>query len=147
MASWASGDGAEIVVWGSSTGWLVFYAALGLGARSRGVELLEPLHTVARAQALKHASVLRGRAHLECGDCLRSDASRAAAVVLASQCWDDELCARVAVKLAAELPVGAAVVDYRREALAARQEFALVHVARLPVSWNASQPLYCFVRQ
>ena len=115
-------------MWGSSTGWLVFYAALGLGACSRGVELLEPLHTVARAQALEHASVLRGRAHLECGDCLRSDASRAAAVVLASQCWDDELCARVAVKLAAELPVGAAVVDYRREALAARQEFALVHV-------------------
>ena len=43
-AQGAGGGDAEgreaFVVWGSSLGWLVFYAALTYGVRSRGVELL-----------------------------------------------------------------------------------------------------------
>ena len=34
-------------MWGSSLGWLVFYAALTYGVRSRGVELLEVLSFLA----------------------------------------------------------------------------------------------------
>ena len=41
------GVGGAVVVWGSSLGWLVFYAALTYGVRSRGVELLEVLSLLA----------------------------------------------------------------------------------------------------
>ena len=143
----AEDRGAEIVVWGSSVGWMVFYAALGLGCRARGVELLPALDAVARGVALREAHALAGRATLECGDLMRSDVSRASAVVLASQCWDEPLVAAAAAKLAVELPVDAAVVDYRCEAMLATGAFELVHEARLSVSWNDSQGLYVFVKR
>ncbi|KAK9821063.1 hypothetical protein WJX74_007625 [Apatococcus lobatus] len=37
----------ELMVWGSSVGWLVFYSALSLGLTSSGYEILEPLHNAA----------------------------------------------------------------------------------------------------
>jgi hypothetical protein len=49
----SNGDGGRFLVWGSSSGWLVFYAALAFGwqGRCRGVELLPCLVAEARRVA------------------------------------------------------------------------------------------------
>lgn len=63
--------------------------------------------------------------------------------MLTSQCWDDDLIARVHAKLANELPQGALVVDYRGSLVEAHPDsFEVTEKVVTPVSWNPQQPFY-----
>ncbi|PNH09640.1 hypothetical protein TSOC_003722 [Tetrabaena socialis] len=112
--------GREYVVWGSSCGWLVLYGALTYGWRSRGVELLSCLHRCAEGAAEAQAGALAGTAgvRLVCCDLLHDTVRGAGLVLLADQCWDAQLAAAAAAKLARELPAGALCVSYTGDALA-----------------------------
>ena len=79
-----TGEGA-VVVWGSSLGWLVFYAALTYGVKSRGVELLEDLCAVS-SEVGRELGVVGAACH--CGDMLLDSVADARLLFLASQCWD-----------------------------------------------------------
>ncbi|GIL84777.1 hypothetical protein Vretimale_14441 [Volvox reticuliferus] len=104
----------EYVVWGSSCGWLVLYGVLTYGWRSRGVELLSCLHSCAERVVKEQEAALAGTkgVRFTCGDLLEDDISTAGLVVLADQCWDEELAAAAGDKLARELPTGALCVSY-----------------------------------
>ncbi|KAJ1623293.1 hypothetical protein T492DRAFT_883759 [Pavlovales sp. CCMP2436] len=111
-------DSSHAFVAGSSLGWFCFYLALGSDVPAIGYELLPALH----AHALRTTDALSERARalgcvlklpeLCCADILDADFSKVHLAVLASQCWDDDLRARVAAKLCAECPRGAVVIDY-----------------------------------
>ncbi|GIL68795.1 hypothetical protein Vafri_22030 [Volvox africanus] len=107
-------EGREYVVWGSSCGWLVLYGALTYGWRSRGVELLSCLHGCAERVVTEQGAALTGvkGVRFTCGDLLQDDVSNAGLVVLADQCWDEQLAAAASAKLARELPAGALCVSY-----------------------------------
>ena len=112
------------MVFGSSTGWLVFYAALVFGARSVGYELLEGRVATANETARecvfpsereseKNTSSVSDLFAFSCSDALFAPlGENAKVVVLTSQCWDEALKTRVASRLASHLTVGALVVDY-----------------------------------
>lgn len=142
---------ARCVVFGSSTGWLVFYAALAYGARCVGYELLEGRVATARETARFVFSSDKKVKRLFAFSC--ADASvaplgeTAKVVVLTSQCWDEALKTRVATRLASHLTVGALVVDYgdrlRREPAFGEP----VAVVEAPTSWNEKQKFYVFQKK
>ena len=145
------------MVFGSSTGWLVFYAALAHGVRSVGYELLEGRVATARATA-RTAFSFSSKARRACSwvgllAFSSSDATLAPlgvgakVVVLTSQCWDESLKTRVAERLASELKPGALVVDYG-ERLAREPAFGEpIAVVEAPTSWNAKQRFYVFQKR
>ena len=149
------------VVFGSSTGWLVFYAALAHGARSVGYELLEG--RVATARATARTVLKTGSEDVD----EKEEASRAESlfafssadatlaplgdgakvVVLTSQCWDESLKTRVAERLTRGLPLGALAVDYG-DRLAREPAFGEpVAVVEAPTSWNRKQKFYVFQKK
>ena len=148
---------SRCVVFGSSTGWLVFYAALAHGVRSVGYELLEGRVATARATA-RTAFSFSSKARRACSwvgllAFSSSDATLAPlgvgakVVVLTSQCWDESLKTRVAERLASELKPGALVVDYG-ERLAREPAFGEpIAVVEAPTSWNAKQRFYVFQKR
>ena len=141
-------DDLKYVVFGSSAGWLVFYAATTFrGARCEGFEILETLHATA-------SHVLEGAEKKACkkfnvnfcnADMLSSSLCDVGIIVLTSMCWDDAVYDAVLEKLAEELRAGAFVIDYRGN-LAQKDKFALVSKdsLRAPVSWNPGQRFYVF---
>ncbi|GBG92057.1 hypothetical protein CBR_g54312 [Chara braunii] len=132
-------DDKEYIVWGSSLGWLAFYGNLTYGLRTAGYELLESRVRIAKALTNKHK--MRGIEFLTL-DLLESDLSKAAIVMLTSQCWDDSLHRQAAEKLRRELPVGAMVIDYKRT-LGEIGTFAEPLLeCHLPVSWKAHQSFF-----
>lgn len=149
------GDGGYVVM-GSSIGWLVFFGALALGIPSVGFELLPSLVAAAERTKTDVAAAVGGasggvsRARFVCGDMMRAPVGKAAVVMLASQCWDERLFRATAEKLAAELPTGAAVVDYGRKLgeAAGGTAFGAAPAAavRAPVSWNRQQTFYVWVK-
>ena len=100
----------RFVVLGSSLGWLVFYGACVFGLPSEGVEILPLLCRTATETAA--AAGLGDCVRFENADMLTHDLRGADIVMLASQCWDDELRRQLAGKLLNELAVGAIVLDY-----------------------------------
>ncbi|WIA16583.1 hypothetical protein OEZ85_013251 [Tetradesmus obliquus] len=98
------------MVWGASIGWLALYAALTHSSWSVvGIELLPVLVQV--AQHMAQAAGLTG-VSFDCGDLLASDLSNVGVLLLTEQCWDDQLIAKAAAKVQAELPAGSVVIDY-----------------------------------
>ena len=142
---------ARCVVFGSSTGWLVFYAALAYGARCVGYELLEGRVATARETARFVFSSDKKVFTLFAFSC--ADASvaplgeTAKVVVLTSQCWDEALKTRGPTRRATHLTVGALVMDYgdrlRREPAFGEP----VAVVEAPTSWNEKQKFYVFQKK
>ncbi|KAG7386760.1 hypothetical protein PHYPSEUDO_015268 [Phytophthora pseudosyringae] len=136
---------AALAVFGSSSGSLVFFAALALGLRSVGVEILPFLHDVAE-QTRRELRLPTDKCRFACADMLTVSVKETSILLLTSQCWDDELFLQLQHKLAAELQPGTLVVDYKN-ALQNSPHFRLLQ--ELPhqhVSWNSSQSLFIFER-
>lgn len=135
----------QCTVFGSSTGSLVFYAALALGVDCVGVEILPFLSDVATQLRDEVVPVTaRSRCAFMCSDMLQTPLTTTNLLVLTSQCWDNDLHDRVVCKLERELPGGAVVVDYK-DSLGRSPSFQLVErLDGLPVSWTRKQPLYVF---
>ena len=135
------------VVWGSSVGWLAFYAAIGLGVPTRGYELLRCHVATAREVA---SNLLRGRYDSVLGftrgdmltECEITNNTRV--VTLTSQCWDAAVHDAAAKRLAAELAPGALVVDYN-DRLGREAAFGdAIGVVETPTSWNRRQRMHVF---
>ncbi len=139
-------------VWGSSSGWLVFYAALGCKVAGVGYELLRchvdfangvvmsMLNALAKPPVFIHGDVL------EMADC---DVMQFPPVVwLTSQCWDPSLKTAVAEKLTRQCEAGALVVDYGEGVgLDDRAEaWERVGTTTAPVSWNPAQTFHVYRR-
>ncbi len=156
-------------VWGSSSGWLVLYAALGLGVRAVGYELLEchvdTARRVARDRlqtrddedrlsaagenATETPSRAAAAARFERGDFLTLEGSvgpETRVVWLTSQCWDRGVLDGAARRLRLGLASGAIVVDYGDRLARGAEAEAFERVARVeaPVSWNANQTFHVF---
>ena len=156
-------------VWGSSSGWLVLYAALGLGVRAVGYELLECHVDTARRVARECLQTrddedrlsaagekttetpLRAAAaaRFERGDFLTLEGSvgpETRVVWLTSQCWDRGVLDGAARRLRLGLASGAIVVDYGDRLARGAEAEAFERVARVeaPVSWNANQTFHVF---
>jgi len=150
---------ARVVVFGSSTGWLVFYAALVFGARSVGYELLEGRVATANETARecvfsserkseKNTSSVSDLFAFSCSDALFAPlGENAKVVVLTSQCWDEALKTRVASRLASHLTVGALVVDYGDSLKRERAFGEPVAVVEAPTSWNEKQKFHVFQKK
>jgi hypothetical protein len=147
-------------VWGSSSGWLVLYAALGLGVRAVGYELLECHVDTARRVAreclgarddedrLSGAGEMDGAAageetetpsraaaaRFERGDFLTLEGSvgpETRVVWLTSQCWDRGVLDGAARRLRLGLASGAIVVDYGDRLARGAEAEAFERVARV----------------
>ena len=150
---------ARVVVFGSSTGWLVFYASLVFGARSVGYELLEGRVATANETARecvfpseresgKNTASVSDLFAFSCSDALFAPlGENAKVVVLTSQCWDEALKTRVASRLASHLTVGALVVDYGDSLKRERAFGEPVAVVEAPTSWNEKQKFYVFQKK
>jgi hypothetical protein len=103
-----------------------------------------------------------------CADLLTSDLRGVGVLVMTNQCWDAALGAAAAAKIAAELPGGAVVVEYRgrlgmavaraqarsgpsceplgqpAQAAGATVSLELLAATKGPVSWNEQQALYAW---
>ncbi|ETP32218.1 hypothetical protein F442_18990 [Phytophthora nicotianae P10297] len=136
---------ATLTVFGSSSGSLVFFAALALGLRSAGVEILEFLHDLAE-QTRKDLQIPKTKCCFKCADMLTVSVQETSILLLTSQCWDATLYQQVQHKLEAELQPGTLVIDYK-DTLQSSTHFQLLH--QLPhqrVSWNSSQSFFIFQR-
>ena len=133
-------------VWGSSSGWLVFYAALGLGVPSVGYEILK-CHVDAARRVAAANDVSEDLASFARGDATEAPLDGVRVVVLTSQCWDEALKTRVARRLAEDLAPGALAVDYGAR-LAQEAAFGEpIATVTAPSSWNAQQKFYVFRRR
>ncbi|GLD93605.1 hypothetical protein PINS_up002197 [Pythium insidiosum] len=123
------------VIFGSSTGSLVFFTTKLLGLPTTGVEIVPFLHHVASELGKTHG--LDQCQFLNC-DMLSTQLGDTRVVVLTSLCWDEGLYAAVQEQLARQLSPGALVIDYRDGLLrGSAPQFALVHQLQgLPVSWH-----------
>lgn len=138
----------DYVVFGSSLGWLVFYGALTLRARThRGFEILQTLHDQAcRVRMIVNEEPsISSTIEFHHADMLTASLENVGLIVLTSLCWDEEVYEETTRKLATELPQGAFVIDYR-DGLLKSAAFNLAHsdMIRLPVSWNPEQRFYVF---
>ena len=123
--------------------------------RSEGVEILPLLCRTATETAA--AAGLGDSVRFENADMLTHDLRGADIVLLASQCWDDELRRQLAGKLLNEHAVGAIVLDYsdylggvvgRARRLWPHEGgncFRQVDVVTAPVSWDAAHRFYVYV--
>ena len=139
-------ENLDYVVFGSSLGWLVFYGALTLRARShKGFEILQTLHDQAcRVKAtVDEEPSISSAMEFHLVDMLTASLENVGLIVLTSLCWDEDLYDVTTRKLASELPRGAFVIDYR-DGLLKSDAFHPAHsdVIRLPVSWNPEQRFY-----
>ncbi|KAF1328637.1 Autophagy-related protein, partial [Globisporangium splendens] len=133
----------SFTVFGSSTGSLVFYAALILGVESVGIEILPFLCQVADS-IQSETQIPTAYCRFICEDLLQSSLSQTKILMLTSQCWDPELHDRVVNKLERELPVGSIVIDYK-DTLCKSRYFQLVdQLHERQVSWNPHQSFFVF---
>ncbi len=155
-------DAREFVVFGSSCGWLVFYAALTFGVKSKGYEILRSL--VDTSERLLQAEIEGQRLpggrfvhsmvppiEFVCEDMLAAPLHNAQIIMLCSQCWDNWLIELVHKKILGELSPGALIVDYNDRLgknMDAHGKIEEVVSMELAVSWNPSQTFYVYrVRQ
>lgn len=147
----SSGKGqGEYVVFGSSSGWMVLYAAIAFGIKSRGIELMQHLDKTAnvvleelRREALPSLTL---DVVFERGDMLEADIANVRILLLASQCWDGDLKERVRSKVEAELGRGAVVIDYSDTIFGQSTAMRLAGQADGRVSWNENQHFFVYER-
>lgn len=143
-------EGYSYVVWGSSCGWLVFYASATFRINSVGYEILQTLHnTATRALdelSLAERSIMDVKFYNK--DMLASSLDSAGIVLLTSCCWDNVVHEAAAHRLACDLPSGAIVIDYG-DRLSDYDEFgkAPVHTDVCPTSWNPKQKFYVYQKR
>ncbi|KDO34803.1 hypothetical protein SPRG_00864 [Saprolegnia parasitica CBS 223.65] len=125
-------------VFGSSTGSLALYTALLADVPVRGVEILPFL--VEQAQEL---AVGVPRVTFEACDMLTASLGHTRFLVLASQCWDGALWAKLERKLV-EL-TSCIVLDYT-DRLSRSNGFNLVGTAVGDVSWHTGHTFYIYER-
>ena len=107
------GSGNRWAVLGSSSGWLVFYAALYNGAEeTHGWEVLPSLHKHAEALSNHLLAEHRNRTVFHLENALSADLSTFNVVVLAGQCWDEWLLDRMYAKITDECASGTVIIDY-----------------------------------
>ena len=141
-----AGKSPGYAVWGSSSGWLVFYAALSLGVPSVGYEILK-CHVDAARRVAAANDVSEDLASFALGDATEAPLDGVRVVVLTSQCWDEALKTRVARRLAEDLAPGALAVDYGAR-LAGEAAFGEpIATVTAPSSWNAQQKFFVFRRR
>ncbi|KAG7402039.1 hypothetical protein PHYBOEH_007253 [Phytophthora boehmeriae] len=135
-----------LTVFGSSTGSLVFFAALALGLSCVGVEILPFLHSEAECTRTE-LEIPEDKCRFVCADMLTVSLQQTSILLLTSQCWDSALYQKVQCKLETELRSGAIVIDYK-DALKHSSSFHLMQqVPQQRVSWTDSQSLYIFERR
>ena len=112
-SSLMSDSGKTWAILGSSSGWLVFYAALLNGASEvHGWEVLPSLHAQAIALANGLTGEYRSRCVFHLDNALNADLSTFSVVVLAAQCWDAWLLDLVYAKICSECAHGTLIIDY-----------------------------------
>lgn len=133
---------SEYTVFGSSTGSLVFFAALAFGIQCTGVELL-PFLAQTADETQKQLQIPFCRTL--CMDMLAYPLASTKVLLLTSQCWDMELTSLLRCKLERELPSAAVVIDYKEVTLGQSRSFRCVQqLTNQRVSWNPSQTLHIF---
>ncbi len=154
MEKCRSGSG-KYCVFGSSSGWLVFYgAALGF-ENCVGYEIIPYLVKVSesvKGESFRH----KEKCMFYCADMLVADLQEVSIIVLTSQCWDRELREKTFEKLLGELPHGACIIDYNdnfarwlehSEPHRSKGRYWVSHDCNpivTPVSWNRQQKMYIF---
>jgi hypothetical protein len=140
----------EYVVFGSSLGWLCFYAAFVLGVHAVGFELVAPIVTLAREIAAKHCTPGRHDVRFHCQDMLTARLDRCGVLFLTSRCWDAALARLVHEKIINELPAESVVVDYSANLadvrIAGQGGFDVVGSCAIPVSWDQCQRMHIMRR-
>ena len=102
----------EFVVFGSSAGWLNFFASLGFGVVSTGYEILPSLVRVANQVKKDFHVEEHSKVEFHCMDMLKASLKDTRIIMLCSQCWDNWLIDLVHAKLIHELQVGSIIIDY-----------------------------------
>ena len=140
-------------VWGSSSGWLLFYAAFACKVAGVGYELLgchvdfanELLYSMLNKLG-KPPVFIKGDV-LEIGDveCMPEPP----VVWLTSQCWDQSLRTRVNDKLTKECVAGSLVVDYGEGVGlgGCADTWEKVSSTTAAVSWNPTQTFHVYRRK
>ncbi|KAL3151958.1 hypothetical protein ABBQ32_001083 [Trebouxia sp. C0010 RCD-2024] len=131
----------QFQVWGSSIGWMVFYAALTYGLEAVGYELLRCHVDIAQGVA---ADFQVPHVSFHAQDMLQSDLRHTAILMLASFCWDKQLHTLALNKIQAELLRGSIVVDYTAALGKCMKQIATV---KIPVSWNSQQNMYVYLKE
>jgi len=133
-------------VFGSSSGWLVYYLAYGFRFHSLGWEILPSLVDAAKSVATWRPEL--PRITFTAGDMLDAPLDETFALVaLTSQCWDKDLTKAVHLKLSASLRPHALVLDYSSQLSDNHpQSFKCVAFKNVPVSWHPQQKLYWMQR-
>lgn len=148
------GGPLQYVVFGSSLGWLVFYAAFTLRVDAVGYEIVAPIVRAAQQLADQHGPTLGcGSASFHCQDMLSAPLDRCGVLFLTSRCWDKPLSDKLHAHLIARLPMSAVVVDYcddlaRAHFSAVKGERGFVVVGRcvVPVSWDNNCTMFVMRR-
>mmetsp|Transcript_22884 Transcript_22884/g.36488 ORF Transcript_22884/g.36488 Transcript_22884/m.36488 type:complete len:319 (+) Transcript_22884:260-1216(+) len=144
----------NVCIFGSSAGWLVFYAC-ALGYTSEGYEILPCLGKT----SLKYRELLscqdKARCTLHIRDMLEADLSSVGLLVLTSQCWDVQLKQATYEKIARQAPGRTVLLDYGKgfgEWIAdpSNSHIREAHALEaspfvVPVSWNPRQRMYVYI--
>ena len=143
----------EYVVFGSSLGWLCFYAALTYAVPAVGYEIVEPLVEAAERLRATHCSGSGDEAcsiAFHCQDMLQAPLDRCGVLLLTSRCWDKPLAQALHRRLIRDLPAATVVVDYSDDLAKAEGEgegFEVAGSCVVPVSWDSQQKMHCMVRK
>jgi hypothetical protein len=147
----------EYVVFGSSLGWLCFYAALTYAVPAVGYEIVEPLVETAERLRATHCSGSGDTAcsvAFHCQDMLQAPLGRCGVLLLTSRCWDKPLAQALHRRLIRDLPAATVVVDYSDDLAKAEAAegggglgFEVVGSCVVPVSWDSQQRMYCMARR
>ena len=147
----------DFVVFGSSAGWLNFYASLAFGLNSKGFEILPSLVNV--ANQVKHELNVNEHASIDfyCMDMLMASLENTRIIMLCSQCWDRWLIDLVHEKLINELQVGGIIIDYndlfassmllKKQNEGNTSSFELFFKIKAPVSWNPAQEFSLYIKK
>ena len=138
----------EYCVFGSSLGWLCFYASLTFGLRSTGYELVKPLVSLSRSLQGRHCiGSGGGSVTFSHADMLTADLRNVRVLMLTSHAWDAALCQKLDCKLASELAHGCFVIDYNgRLGLSQPGAFEVVGRVSVATSWASEQAFHVYRR-
>jgi hypothetical protein len=141
-------DNMSYVVWGSSTGWLVFFGSLTFfGVPSMGVEILQTLHDTA-TRVLDEMPSKYQSASFRNEDMLSSSLESVGIVLLTSCCWDESVHEAACERLAKDLLVGSIVIDYG-DRLSNFPAFGKgpIFTEVCPTSWNPKQKFFVYQKE
>lgn len=138
-------DGLSYVVWGSSMGWLVFFAGLTFGVPCAGFEILQTLHDTATRTFDLLPSNYRSVVTFKNDDMLSSSLESVGIVMLTSYCWDAVVREAACERLARDLTAGSIVIDYG-DRLSKFAEFGNrpIFTDVCPTSWNPKQRFFVY---